>query len=47
MKLVEHNQYTYLDEHWDMYRIVESLNCIPKTNIMLYLIILQLKEKDE
>ena len=26
-------QYTYCDEHWIIYRIVESLNCTPETNI--------------
>lgn len=27
---------TYRDEHWEMYRIVESLCCTPETNIKLY-----------
>ena len=27
--------YTYHDEHWVMYRIVESLYCTPETNITL------------
>ena len=29
-------EYTYHDEHWVMYRIVESLCCSPGTNITLY-----------
>ena len=33
-----------VDEHWEMYRIVESLYCIPQTNIHRLLIILQLKK---
>ena len=28
--------YTYHDEHWVMYRLVESLYCTPETTIALY-----------
>ena len=28
-------EYSWLDEHWVMYRIVELLYCTPKTNITL------------
>ena len=34
--VMEINEYTYHDEHWEMYRIVESLYCTPETNITLY-----------
>ena len=30
-------EYNYYDEHWIMYRIVEPLNCIPETNITIYI----------
>ena len=29
-------EYTYRDEHWVMYGIVESLHCTPETNVTLY-----------
>ena len=29
-------EYTYHDEHWVIYRIVESLYCTPETNMTLY-----------
>ena len=29
-------EFTYHDEHWIMYRIVESLYCTPEINIRLY-----------
>ena len=32
--MMEIKEYTY-DEHWVMYRIVESLYCTPETNITL------------
>lgn len=35
--------YTLNDEHWVMYRIIESLYCTPETDIRLYVTILELE----
>ena len=41
------SEYTYPDEHWVMYRIVEWLYCTSETNITLYLTILDLKQMNK
>ena len=32
----EDHEYPYYDEHWEMYRIVESFYCTLETNITMY-----------
>lgn len=36
-------EYTYDDEHWEIYKTVESFYCIPKTNIKLYVVYTSIK----
>lgn len=37
--MVTDSGYTCHGEHWEMYRIVESLFYMPETNIMLYVVL--------
>ena len=40
----EYEEYHYLNEYWEMYRIVESSYYIPETSITLYVNYLQVKK---
>ena len=42
-EVTEIKEYWYHDEHWVMYRIVESLSCTPETSRTLMLTEIKIK----